>query len=206
MKHVNELMADFVVGGLDVGTRLDVEAHLAVCPSCRREIDEVQKVFGALSERAFPEPPAYYFASLRARILARLDHPRWDWLRTVFTSRLFAPAAAGGLALALLLQVQLFPERETSRVGILSAVDQGEILDAVRWPHGSAGGLQIEDLAATSSAVAGLERELARVLLSSNGSVLWNDVGGTDTRYFLESLQDDELNELLQRLKERTII
>lgn len=66
------LLGPYVVDALDEGERRRFEAHLRVCPTCRRDAEELRLVAVRLAEavRATPSP------ELRERVLARVARTR----------------------------------------------------------------------------------------------------------------------------------
>src|SRR5260221_3395224 len=72
----DEMLLDYAAGSADESAGLLLATHLAVCPSCRRQVRDYEAVGGVLLESAVPEsdgaPPVV--ADL-TRMLARLDEP-----------------------------------------------------------------------------------------------------------------------------------
>ena len=67
-----EILTDHAMGRLKRGQGLVVEAHLACCPACRADVEQMEAIGGALMEDLAPvelEPDAL------SRVLARLDAP-----------------------------------------------------------------------------------------------------------------------------------
>jgi anti-sigma factor RsiW len=73
MEHarVRELLNDHGAERLDAATRAEVDAHLAGCAACRRELDVETALTGALA-RGLPRhaPPPAFKAALRERLAA----------------------------------------------------------------------------------------------------------------------------------------
>jgi putative transcriptional regulator len=67
-----ELLMEYVGGGLDESVALVVATHLALCPLCRRAAAEMEMVGGAILEEMEPEPLS---ADCLGTLLARLDEP-----------------------------------------------------------------------------------------------------------------------------------
>ncbi len=71
--HPDEfLLTGFAAGRLDPGPTLVVEAHLKLCPQCRREIDALEAAGGALLDAL---PPSGLGDEALARALARIEAP-----------------------------------------------------------------------------------------------------------------------------------
>ncbi|MER7555433.1 anti-sigma factor [Nocardioides sp. NPDC126508] len=62
---VHGLVGAYLLHALEPGERAEVEAHLAVCPDCREEVDSLRAATAALAGQVAETPPA----SLRARVL-----------------------------------------------------------------------------------------------------------------------------------------
>jgi anti-sigma factor RsiW len=58
--QIHPNLAAFVVGGLEPKEAAEVRGHLASCPGCRHELEELRKVNRALEAAPPPaDPPAY---------------------------------------------------------------------------------------------------------------------------------------------------
>ena len=84
-------------------------AHVAACPACAKEWNELQATFTMLEEWTAPEPSAYFDSRLRARLREAQAAPSESlWERLVAflrfsTGRELRPALAGALLFLLLL-------------------------------------------------------------------------------------------------------
>lgn len=80
------LLPLYVEGVDGAGERAAVEAHLAHCPDCTREVREWRWLAAALETWPTPEPPPHFVAQVRRRLVRR--HPpraqatlrRWAWV------------------------------------------------------------------------------------------------------------------------------
>jgi anti-sigma-K factor RskA len=69
-QHLGELAAACALDAVDAGERPRIEAHLAICPDCRAEVDRLtETVAGLAYAPPLLEPPA----ELRARVLSGLS-------------------------------------------------------------------------------------------------------------------------------------
>ncbi|MGH2523847.1 MAG: anti-sigma factor [Anaerolineales bacterium] len=68
-EHVDELLALYALGGLEPEAREHVEAHLAVCATCRKEAAAMQALVGLVAQSAPPVEPR---RELRSSILRRI--------------------------------------------------------------------------------------------------------------------------------------
>jgi len=62
---------DYLNGALRGGDRALFEEHLAACPACRREIDELRKTAAAVAGLTPPAVPAAWTAAAKARLRAK---------------------------------------------------------------------------------------------------------------------------------------
>ncbi|WP_243026818.1 zf-HC2 domain-containing protein [Thermus albus] len=105
MEHVEELLTDYVTGGLEAEEQARVETHLRTCPRCQGELGSLEQAFYALAESLTPVPPPPEGLS---KIKARL---RWDRRkRWAIRALLFAAIMAGvfilGAHLGQMTQIQ----------------------------------------------------------------------------------------------------
>ncbi len=86
-----------------------VSAHLAGCPACWAELNELRRTWTLMDAWTAPEPSAFFDARLRARLReAEAAAPAGLWERLtsylhLSTGRGFRPAMTGALAAVLLL-------------------------------------------------------------------------------------------------------
>jgi predicted anti-sigma-YlaC factor YlaD len=86
-----------------------VEAHLAVCGSCREYLASLARVGSLLDEMAVPPPPARLAAQVMARARAQAEHggeretlhPRFGWAARWFVPQLLPMRLATVLVAAL---------------------------------------------------------------------------------------------------------
>ncbi|SDC33794.1 anti-sigma factor [Actinokineospora iranica] len=116
--EAHTLIGAYVLDAVSDAERLLFEEHLAGCPSCVREVDELRETSALLGGSAAVEPPA----ELRARVLAAVARTRQRPPRTDrrpdggdrgrsarqagWPRRVAAAAAAAGIAAAVALGVQ----------------------------------------------------------------------------------------------------
>jgi len=87
---VTEQLSAYLDGELDEARRNAVAAHLQICAACRRELELLTALEGALGSLAAPAPP-----DLTARVLARLHRRRRPWWQNL--------ALAASLVLGIIL-------------------------------------------------------------------------------------------------------
>lgn len=103
--HYRELAGAYALGILSADERRDVEAHLAGCPECRREVRDAEAVAEVLGQAVVPQDPP---AALRDRIMAATrsevapsSQPPRAVSRASLAPWLLAAASFTGVALGL---------------------------------------------------------------------------------------------------------
>ncbi len=133
------LIQDYVDGSASASQREAVDAHVADCPSCGRELAESRQLLQWMSGTPQREVSRDFDRKLMAALQERAPAPRktawWEELRLRFEWRLRIPAmvAAGSLATALIAVVvgpQSTPQRsgEETRVLLSSAIERHQEL------------------------------------------------------------------------------
>jgi hypothetical protein len=111
----HEQLAAFQAGDVDRRERIDVEAHLAGCPSCADLVASVGRARGSLALLEEPDlPPSLHdrlAAALEAEVAAGSDpaHPVADRPQVLRPAPWFRRPAAWGAAAALLLAALVIP-------------------------------------------------------------------------------------------------
>ena len=113
MKHVRESIQAFVSGDLDRARSEEVRAHLAACPECRREADQVRDTWNLLGAAATePAAAGSIWPEVRRRTVERTDHAR-DWFfghGAWSRSALATAAVAAGLVIGVLVPAGQAPD------------------------------------------------------------------------------------------------
>ena len=153
---VTELLPEYALGTLAAPDEHVVSAHLANCPACQRELEELRE---AASFLAFTAPPATPSPAVKSALLARVEHlaaaPAGDipalaavprssagtparprrWRAVRYT--LAAVAAVALLALGgwnIALQRQLHDQQQQAQAQATQAADQATIARLVANP------------------------------------------------------------------------
>lgn len=71
----------------------NVQAHLAECDRCRRELDELRATMNLLDAWKTPEPNPYFLTRLEARLREEREAAPAGWLATLRARFAFHPAA-----------------------------------------------------------------------------------------------------------------
>ena len=142
--EVHPNLGPFVLGGLEPEEEAEVRHHLALCPSCRDELEGLEKVSQALKAApALVDPPGYLKDAILSRV--RAEKPSSSSDRGSKIRHLILPTAAASALVAILalgivfgwltespvVAVQLIPPPELSEE--LQA--EGEEYWGVAEPH-----------------------------------------------------------------------
>lgn len=104
MTHKEELsLSAYLDGELGEQERRDVEAHLAACPACERELASLRFAKAALARAPRRAMPPELIASIEARV-----ESRWSWLTDLAKPVVLVPAgvlAAAALVVSVWLNV-----------------------------------------------------------------------------------------------------
>lgn len=106
-ERLRQDLGAFVLGALPVDEAAAVEAHLATCPGCRAERDDLLPVSAALGDLRSAGPvPAETEAApadLETRVLERVERERARERRTTWVRRAGLAAVAGAAAAVVLV-------------------------------------------------------------------------------------------------------
>ena len=92
-READELLGAYALDAVDAAERAEVEAHLASCPRCRAELDELRQVAAAVGT-AVVRPPEGLWSQIAGAL--EVGHDRAD---PPTMPRLGALAAVQGLSL-----------------------------------------------------------------------------------------------------------
>lgn len=96
MTHPDELLAEYVEGGLDPSTRAEVEGHLASCGVCRAEVAEATSARQTLLALPEVEPPRGIPMAVLREARDRSPSPRWAAPLKVAAALVLLAGAVGG--------------------------------------------------------------------------------------------------------------
>ena len=117
---VSPNLAAFVLGGMDPEEAAEIRRHLATCPSCRNELEELEKVNRALQAAPPPEmPPGHLKDGILSQVraeqpsasdeeLAFAGEDRFKYLRSVIVG-VAAAAVAAVVALGIIFALREEP-------------------------------------------------------------------------------------------------
>ena len=207
-KHVEPLLSDFVTGKLPAEDRQSVEWHLLACERCRTGLRTVEEVLRSVRAEP-PKPSPEYFASILPRVRERIaaQRPRRSPMLTAWT-RLAAPLIATALVLSGIVLVSPRVERRLSpdrsiRPVVASLTDEelAEIVEAQSPPPvlGNVPGQELETALVTERLSGG-----DSVPLSLANTAGIETLSETEIEHLVHEIPDEQCDEVLARLKERT--
>ena len=127
------LMERYLDHELNPEDRARAEAHLTICPACRRSLEK-NRMVGEL----FRSDPAAVLTegekgALEAQVLAQASrHPwgAWDWLKATFTPKRLVPLAVATALLVVVFSYLLGPAPPSGPSAIVNSF-QGDVSSVV---------------------------------------------------------------------------
>lgn len=212
IEHIEFLLPDYLNKKLEESLRPGVELHLEQCASCRAELAELRKAFEELEAHQFSGPPDGYFTTVLPRVRERLEKKQAKpWYAHPLLIRIATPLAAGALALVLLTHVPL-PVNDSERepnplqpvlVGVATEELVEVVLDQVHQQLLTTPLGESETSSLLALRVLGRDHLLADAdpLSLTDDPVLGG--GGPES---LDQLSDSDIDTIVQRLGERTML
>lgn len=106
-REITDLISDYSVGNVSGDTRVCMDAHLAECPSCTAELENLNLVMALVDGLKPIEPPADLWNGVYNRIAATQGPMTiWDRLRAPLQVKTLGWSL--GAAISILLMVMLF--------------------------------------------------------------------------------------------------
>src|SRR3989339_1381438 len=212
--HVKSLLPDYLTGQLDTGLREEVEVHLRDCPSCRGDYEEMRELVGSLRGHPRKHPSSSYFSNLLPRVRERLGRRgRFAWIDHPLIVRLVSPLAAAALIVILMLELPLVRQQAGGGeggelLGMVEAFSTDDLSQIViEQGHHQ---LLVETEQEITVPHSLVDRVLSRELSLSTGVsdpllMPFTTMGGI-TSESLNALSEPEVDRLLQRLEERSVL
>jgi len=205
MKHVNQLLPDYFTGTLSELETRTVKEHLAKCPICAADFEEVQNTFQLLKQRPLPEPDRAYFVNLLPMIRRRQErHGMVGRFFSGRTMRLVLPlsAAAVMMMFALLLPSRINSSRDASGLhALLRNMPNDELADVAVEQDKTA--LVAENHEFTSAIVdehLAKDRLMKEALLADSET---EPLSNTELEKTIDEFDNDQVDHLLVHLRER---
>jgi anti-sigma factor RsiW len=211
--HIEYLLPDYVSGKLDEELKEAVELHLRSCVSCRLEADRVREVVLFLDAHRPNAPAPSYFTTVLPRLRRRLQQKESpSLLSRPVVARLALPLAVAALSIVLLLHLPVVPGESGSllnsmrvAVGDVSADDLTQAVMDESRQHPFVSVLGDHELAAAVPDRI-VEQHLFTEDFYSQASEAMGPLFDITPSQAIEGLSDSEIDALLQRLVERTML
>ncbi len=204
--HILHELPDYLTGRLDEQSRRKLEDHLKLCSRCQSELDEIRIAIEMVRDHKAWEPPAEYWTSLLPRVKRRIQEASASQgvvsrsAVSIWIERL-APAAALAVGILLVIRTvafesgkvadQAYGEEFRTLVQMLEVAELAELVEPVVAPPSVVPSVQEVD-----------ESGLLSELLAEDYSA-FEPLYLFDVSTGLESLTDDDVEEVLMRLNER---
>ncbi len=214
MVHVKSQLPDYLTGQLDAKLRQGVEVHLRECPACRGDYEEMRELIAVLREHRQKQPSRSYFSNVLPRVRERLgSRERFAWIDHPLFVRLVSPLAAAALIAILMLELPLVRQQaevggDGELLGMVGAFSTEELSRIViEQGHHQLLVEPVQEITVPHSLV---DRVLSRELSFSTGAsdpllVPFTTAGGIPSES-LNALSEPEVDRLLQRLEERSVL
>ncbi len=212
--HVKSQIPDYLTGQLDSKLRQGVEVHLRECPACLGDYEEMRELIAVLRELRQKQPSRSYFSNVLPRVRERLgSRERFAWIDHPLFVRLVSPLAAAALIAILMLELPLVRQQAEvggngELMGMVGAFSTDELLRIViEQGHHQLLVEPVQEITVPHSLV---DRVLSRELSLSTGVsdpllVPFTTAGGIPSES-LNALSEPEVDRLLQRLEERSVL
>lgn len=212
--HVKSQIPDYLTGQLDAKLRQGVEVHLRECPACRGDYEEMRELNAVLREHRQKQPSRSYFSNVLPRVRERLGRrERFTWIDHPLFVRLVSPLAAAALIAILMLELPLVRQQaevggDDELLGMVGAFSTDELSRIViEQGHHQ---LLVEPVQEITVPHSFVDRVLSRELSLSTGAsdpllVPFTAAGGIPSES-LNALSEPEVDRLLRRLEERSVL
>lgn len=211
LPHVSSLLPDYLNNKLETALKQGVESHLSECSECRQEADRLTELFQALQKETPSSPPSHYFSTIVPRVRERLERrERFSWLQHPVFTRVAMPLAAAALAVALLVRLPVELQESTSQplLDRSESLNPEEVAEALVQQHEllPLNTVVVQEIAEATVPAKVFEQQIAEKLIVSSSKQPYDYFSGIPTEQLLNSLNEQEVETLLQRLGERIIL
>lgn len=199
-KEVKYCFPDLLDRSIASELKDEVNAHLAVCETCRREADELQQVFLMCKDVTPSAPSSYYWGTILPRIHERIEAqptkalPEW-------ISRLVLPLTA--VTVFVLFIITNYPVHISSDAQELQAIlyqFQPEELQQLDQNESLNGVLESSNTSMEKSDIAETDKEILKQLLKEEDhSGLYSDVDYDVSSVTIDERDTDQLVSILEQ-------
>lgn len=212
--HVKSQIPDYLTGQLDAKLRQGVEVHLRECPACRGDYEEMRELIAVLRAHRQKQPSRSYFSNVLPRVRERLGRrERFAWIDHPLFVRLVSPLAAAALIAILMLELSLVRQQaevggDGELLGMVGAFSTDELSRIViEQGHHQLLVEPVQEITVPHSLVDSvLGRELSLSTGASDPLLVPFTTAGGILSESLNALSKPEVDRLLQRLEERSVL
>jgi anti-sigma factor RsiW len=83
-RNVQKRLSAYQDGELSSAEQLRIKTHLADCPECRKQYNELQRIWSVLGELPDIQPRPGFYLQVRGKISGLKEHHFIPWLRRVY--------------------------------------------------------------------------------------------------------------------------
>ena len=211
IEHVKYLLPDYVLGKIEIEARSEVDRHVESCPVCSRELEDIRGTLNSVRQYQPTTPFPAYFNSILPRVRETLGHKTPDsWWTDPVLTKLALPFATAALAIGLLVNIGFFG-REITPNAALTPMAEGlrpeDVVDFVMeasrpiWMVG-----QTQEVA---QAIVG--EHLTKEYFLQHSMTLGSQPDFEEelpfsSQQLLKDLDEEQIDRLLKKLGERTIL
>ena len=209
-RHIQFEIADYFDGKLDEAARHRVEEHLNVCERCREDLEIISSALSNIKTLPADSAPPAYFESFLPRLRKNIDGKHGK--KRTWNPKL-VPAAASALALAVFVFVFLqisAPGRQSGLKDSFKPLIAGLSVDEMAEVMGSQlhGEILFEaENPAAYNTVYKRQFDAENVVKDAIGEkIITPSLTENDYQGVIESLNEEQVDRFILRLKERTIL
>jgi len=208
------MLADFVWERLDDSQRSLARQHLSECQDCSSEVRALTELREIMDAQNVSQPPSHYFLNLLPRIRSRIGtraEPRL--FRSILSSRWVLPLAAMALMVSLFVSTSTLMNVSQTGDHLISKIPNGwgedELLELTdrqieKFPLSPM--LDLQDNLAYAISTDYIADQLAGAVFAGNVFVETVPFSSGLAREVLREMNDEEVEKLIQRLSERTLL
>jgi hypothetical protein len=209
-KHVHFELVDYLENGLDEAARRRISGHLNSCERCREDMETLASALSRLKELPADSLPRSYFTGFLPRVRQRLDQKAEK--KQVWTPRVIyvaAPVLSLMVLIFLLLKVPVF-ERQSLQSDALRPMIVSLSPDEIAEVMGSRLHGEVMNEAENPSVYNTVIKKqynavnvVKDALKDKSASLVLNE---NDYQGMIESLNDEQVDHIIVRLKEREVL
>ncbi len=201
---------DFIRRKISDQEKLEIEAHVRTCSSCQRDVQTISNTFATINTNQVWKPAEAYWTNFNVHVNKRILQKRTPWYQSEWSLKLVIPAVAATFLVVLLTSIDFIPGLQSSGEApssgiapILSTSSDTELKELISLSENQSfsetlSNTQVSDPEAVDEAVRDEETKLFSDA-SLNDIISMDEIFSTKD-LSIESLSQDETDEILQRL------